>query len=716
MDREIDTRQRPTRDRSVSADLGKRLLQASTRLAGQHRVVGMGVNVGTGAPAALRSISATAEPGDLVARTLAHVTAVAPALGLTGSAPELTPDPTVRRTSSGAAAVHLQQCHHGVPVFGANVTVRFRPDGAISETLGSPVSIPPGAAVAPALGAAEAVSRAATHVAHPGSDEREAVDSCDQPLRPVGVDVSRFSPQIIASIAHSPSRPVVFDRGPFDAPITAQLTWFPTGDALRLAWDVNLVMPGGGQKFRCLVDAATGDILYCRQLVVYVAAQGNVYVSDPNQNRELVDFPVPLSDYPTFPVDGLPPGFPDDWVDAASTAGNSTISELNGDTPIDGDGTGATLTFDPADPTADDQKVLNAFYYCSFMHDYFYLLGFREPDGNYQEDNFGRGGSAGDPVTALTVDQQLDGIANFIPTPEGTPAQIHLGTIFADPASRHTALDGSVVFHEYTHGVSTRLVGGGSDVNSLDEPQSAGMGEGWSDYIACTVLGTDVVGVWLMDNPAGRRSAPYDADYPNHFDRLADPSFNGDVHNLGEVWCAALMQMTRTIGRDLAVQLVIDAMKLGPTNPGFLDQRDAILTALDHRLEAGRIDQLDRDMAWRGIWESFATYGMGPAATSDGAQLTGISADFTAPAAPEVSFIDPTSGTPDGGTTVTIIGSGFTGATDVSFDATSAAAVNVDSDNLITVTSPTGAGTVDVTVTTSLGTSLTVPADQFTYA
>jgi IPT/TIG domain-containing protein len=83
--------------------------------------------------------------------------------------------------------------------------------------------------------------------------------------------------------------------------------------------------------------------------------------------------------------------------------------------------------------------------------------------------------------------------------------------------------------------------------------------------------------------------------------------------------------------------------------------------------------------------------------------------------APAVTAINPMTGNPAGGDTVTITGSGFTGATDAGFGATSAAATNVDSDTQITATSPAGTGTVDVTVTTPAGTSTTSPADQFTY-
>ncbi len=82
---------------------------------------------------------------------------------------------------------------------------------------------------------------------------------------------------------------------------------------------------------------------------------------------------------------------------------------------------------------------------------------------------------------------------------------------------------------------------------------------------------------------------------------------------------------------------------------------------------------------------------------------------------PTVTGINPTSGPNAGGTTVTITGSNFTGATSVSFGTTATSNFTVDSDTQITVVNPAGSGTVDVTVTTPEGTSATSTADQFSY-
>jgi tyrosinase len=85
----------------------------------------------------------------------------------------------------------------------------------------------------------------------------------------------------------------------------------------------------------------------------------------------------------------------------------------------------------------------------------------------------------------------------------------------------------------------------------------------------------------------------------------------------------------------------------------------------------------------------------------------------TTTAIPVISSIQPTSGAV--GTVVTIVGSGFTGATGVGFGNTGSVQVSLDSDTQISAQAPTGNGTVDVTVVGPGGTSSTVPSDLFTY-
>jgi alpha-tubulin suppressor-like RCC1 family protein len=84
-------------------------------------------------------------------------------------------------------------------------------------------------------------------------------------------------------------------------------------------------------------------------------------------------------------------------------------------------------------------------------------------------------------------------------------------------------------------------------------------------------------------------------------------------------------------------------------------------------------------------------------------------------ARPEVSGLSPVSGSQMGGTAVTITGKNLAGATGVQFGTQAAASYTVNSDEAITALSPTGTGTVGVTVDTRYGTSASEPADYFTY-
>jgi len=101
--------------------------------------------------------------------------------------------------------------------------------------------------------------------------------------------------------------------------------------------------------------------------------------------------------------------------------------------------------------------------------------------------------------------------------------------------------------------------------------------------------------------------------------------------------------------------------------------------------------------------------------TPGGTSATSAVDQFTYVPAPVITSISPTSGPTGGGTTVVITGTNLSGATAVSFGATSAS-YTVNSATQITATSPAGsAGTVDVRVTTVGGTSATSAADFFTY-
>ena len=57
-------------------------------------------------------------------------------------------------------------------------------------------------------------------------------------------------------------------------------------------------------------------------------------------------------------------------------------------------------------------------------------------------------------------------------------------------------------------------------LDALEEPQSGGMGEGWGDYVACTINKKTVIGDWVVNNPRGIRNNKYDSNFPHNFGHL----------------------------------------------------------------------------------------------------------------------------------------------------------------------------------------------------
>jgi extracellular elastinolytic metalloproteinase len=223
------------------------------------------------------------------------------------------------------------------------------------------------------------------------------------------------------------------------------------------------------------------------------------------------------------------------------------------------------------------------------------------------------------------------------------------------PPSRDSAMDDGVMTHEYGHGVSNRLTGGPSNTSCLNHPQSGGMGEGWSDFWALALTakggsvdkdGTRGLATYLIFEPPdghGIRSVKYSPDLsidPLTYGDIA--STGGEVHAVGEIWASALWDMywnlvnaygfegnfydaASSAGNILALQLVMDALKLQPCSPTFLDARDAILLA-DQNDNGGANQCL--------IWKAFAKRGMGVNADDGGNDfaVTTVHEDFTLPA------------------------------------------------------------------------------------
>jgi hypothetical protein len=106
---------------------------------------------------------------------------------------------------------------------------------------------------------------------------------------------------------------------------------------------------------------------------------------------------------------------------------------------------------------------------------------------------------------------------------------------------------------------------------------------------------------------------------------------------------------------------------------------------------------------------------VGLTAVSVGTVATASVASAAKPRLPAVRSISPEHGPVAGGTTVEIVGKNLGGVVSVFFGSTPSPVVTPVSQSAVRAVTPPGTGTVDTTVTTSSGTTVTSAADEFTY-
>ena len=111
-----------------------------------------------------------------------------------------------------------------------------------------------------------------------------------------------------------------------------------------------------------------------------------------------------------------------------------------------------------------------------------------------------------------------------------------------------------------------------------------------------------------------------------------------------------------------------------------------------------------------------ASCGLSEVAGIASGEFIGLAFGSGEPSCVDVTALRPDEGSPGGGTAVTITGTGFTGASGVSFGSAEASSFKVESASQIKAVSPPGVETVDVTVSTPTGTSPVHAIDRFTYS
>lgn len=492
--------------------------------------------------------------------------------------------------------------------------------------------------------------------------------------------------------------------------VLSELNVVRIGDTARLAWHVYAEM-GPEEWYEMLVDANTGELLLRHNLYVF-EAQGTVYTEAPDKGaRVLVSF---VGDTVINTSAG--------WMGTSTvTTGNNVEAYLdtNADNvPDSNNGTGLSnghafaadqnFTF-PFSTTVDPRTqqaavVTNLFYFNNVIHDYSYTLGFTETARNFQVNNFGRGGIGNDSVRAEAQDGSGTNNANFSTPPDGSRPRMQQYLFTSPNPDRDSSLDGDVVFHEYGHGISNRLIGNGS--TALSGTQSGAMGEGWSDYWAATLNGDGAIGEYVMNNTIGIRRAAYTVPANPVHDSYADIGAGGfQVHRDGEVWAATLWDLRTQLGAATTDLLVLNGMKFTPTRPSFLNARDGILQA-DQNLNAGANKCA--------IWTVFARHGMGVSAVGNDGTTHVAATDLPSECGGTCTFsISPTS--------ASFSSSGGTGSVSVTAG-TGCAWTAVSNATFITITSGSsgsGNGTVNYSVASNSSTSsrtgtMTIAGQTFT--
>jgi hypothetical protein len=185
------------------------------------------------------------------------------------------------------------------------------------------------------------------------------------------------------------------------------------------------------------------------------------------------------------------------------------------------------------------------------------------------------------------------------------------------PLSRDGDVDSDIVYHEYGHGLTWRMIG------SMGGVMSGAIGEGMSDVLAVLMNGDDRVGEYSASDPNGIRTAPY-ANYPRTY-----KSFSGtEVHLDGEIygaigWKLGELYAAEGLTKNDLLDDLVDGMNYTPANPRFEQMRDGIL-------QAAAATHKGHECL---IWKGFATYGVGVGASASirGTKVT-IKESFNVPA------------------------------------------------------------------------------------
>ncbi|KDQ13806.1 hypothetical protein BOTBODRAFT_361187 [Botryobasidium botryosum FD-172 SS1] len=318
-----------------------------------------------------------------------------------------------------------------------------------------------------------------------------------------------------------------------------------------------------------------------------------------------------------------------------ATRGNNLIAYKTSNTGTS-EQTSAGLNFlythnpdvSPATSPNLDVARVNGFYMANMVHDLTYVYGFTEKAYNFQADNRGNGGAGNDAVNMSIQDGSGTNNANFATPGDGQSGTCRMYIWTYSTPNRDGSISNDVVAHEFMHGVTNRMTGGGTG-RCLQTTEAGGMGEGWSDVLAfwteqksATPYDWTLAG-YVRNSPNGLRTVPYSTN------KAVDPHMYStlktftEVHRVGEVWATIVIEAyhalvakygftsdkfntSSTAGNIVFFHLLIDALAIQPCNPTFVSARDAIIQA-----DVNRYNGVNKCL----LWNAFAKRGLGTGAS-----------------------------------------------------------------------------------------------------
>ncbi|MDR9418966.1 MAG: M36 family metallopeptidase [Gracilimonas sp.] len=219
----------------------------------------------------------------------------------------------------------------------------------------------------------------------------------------------------------------------------------------------------------------------------------------------------------------------------------------------------------------------------------------------YHIDTFRR-----DYIEGLDVDnnlfEKIDGrvLGGVAENGAGSEARFDWPGFYIEMSFPFTRED-KVVYHEYTHAVTSYIVGEG--LSYFDDEQGA-ISEGLSDYFSGSFTGRSLIGEYSETEIEG---VSFSRDMKNpdktHYTEVADGS--GDLivgkHAGGEFFSSILWDIRDEIGSSDTDEIVFDALFRMSSSSDFLEFRDAMIAADQSLLFGNYMDEIGYAFADKGV-------------------------------------------------------------------------------------------------------------------